>query len=205
MNLTYKIISGFYDLIDVIYFRKDGINPRNAIVDCIPDKKIRVLDICAGTATNSIMIAEKRKKASVVGIDLSKDMLRIANEKIRSLEISNLKVKYADATNISLKDNSVDIILISLVLHELSKELADKILSEAGRILKPDGKVIVLEWEQPTDLLKRVLFLPIHLLEPKGFHNFLHNDKKRYFAEHGYNISTMKHCDYSCVYELVKL
>ena len=204
MNLTYKIISGFYDLIDVIYFRKDVTNPRKAIVNYIPDEKVRVLDICTGTASNSILIAKQKRKAKVLGIDISKDMLRIANEKIQKSGVKNLKAKYADATNTKLGTGSVDIIVISLVLHELSKDLADKILSEAGRILKPDGKVIVLEWEQPTDFLKKVLFLPLLLLEPKGFRKFLHNDKKSYFAEHGFNVKSMKHCDYSCVYELTK-
>jgi len=204
MNQIYKIIAGFYNLIDVIYFRKDGTNPRKAIVNYIPDKKARVLDICTGTASNSIIIAEHRKKASIVGIDISRDMLRIASQKIKSLGLSNLKVKYADATDTKLKDDSVDIIVISLVLHEVSKDLADKILSEAGRILKSDGKILVLEWEQPTDFLQKVLFLPILLLEPNGFCKFLHNDKKKYFAEHGFNIKSMKHCDYTCVYELSK-
>ena len=130
-----------------------------------------MLDICTGTASNSIMIAEHREKASIVGIDISRDMLRIASQK-KKYGTFKFKAKYADATNTGLKDNAVDIIVISLVLHEVSKDLADKILSEAGRVLKHDGKIIVLEWEQPTDFLKQVLFLPILYLNLKAFVSF---------------------------------
>ncbi|WP_454054991.1 hypothetical protein [Clostridium sp. Marseille-Q7071] len=58
MSLTYKLLSSFYDLIDVFYFKEKGINPRKAIIEAIPDLPIDILDMCTGTASNSLLIAE---------------------------------------------------------------------------------------------------------------------------------------------------
>lgn len=58
MSSTYKLLSSFYDLIDVFYFKEKGINPRKAIIEAIPDLSIDILDMCTGTASNSLLIAE---------------------------------------------------------------------------------------------------------------------------------------------------
>jgi ubiquinone/menaquinone biosynthesis C-methylase UbiE len=43
-------------------------------------KREKVLDLCTGTATNALSIARRRPDTKVVGIDLSKDMLRVAKD-----------------------------------------------------------------------------------------------------------------------------
>ena len=74
---AYKILSGFYDLLDIVYFRDDNKNPRKSVLIKVDDND-RVLDLCTGTATCSLSIAKSRPKTKVVGIDQSKDMLRVA-------------------------------------------------------------------------------------------------------------------------------
>lgn len=202
-SIVYKIIAGFYDLLDVIYFRDYKNSPRKEVLESI-DKQDKVLDLCTGTATNAIRISQVLPETRIVGIDISKDMLRVAKEKIQKKRIENVKLYSMDATNTNFKNKSFDKILISLVLHELDEPLADKILKEATRVLKHNGRIIVTEWEPSNSLWRRILFLPIHMLEPKPYHTFIKKDLKEYFGRFGLEIEEEIHCDYSKVLKVKK-
>lgn len=203
--LLYKGLSKLYDLLDVIYFRDKIHNPRTLLMDYIDIKDVMILDICTGTAANAIAIANANKYAKVIGIDISKEMLHIADKKVKKHGLDNIKLYKMDATQTSFKDNTFNVIVISLVLHEVPEELAGKILLEAKRILKPDGKLLVVEWEEPRSLFKKILFYPIRKLEPVGFDNFLKIDMESYFKRFGFIISGIKHCDYTKVIKLEKI
>ncbi|MDD6072094.1 MAG: class I SAM-dependent methyltransferase [Clostridiales bacterium] len=194
----YKIMSGFYDLLDVIYFRDYENSPRKAVLENI-NCEDRVLDLCTGTATNAIRIAQVLPKTKIVGVDISKDMLRVAKGKIRKRHIRNVKLYSMDATNTRFKDKCFDKVLLSLVLHELEEPLADAILKEAKRVLKDDGRIIVTEWEPSHTLWRKILFLPVHLLEPKSYHAFIKKDLEKYFGKFGLEVVEEEHCDYSKV------
>ncbi|BCN30749.1 class I SAM-dependent methyltransferase [Anaeromicropila herbilytica] len=203
--VLYKGMSNIYDLLDVIYFRNKNRSPRTLVNSYINQPNAKILDICTGTASNAIAVASKNSDARIIGIDISKEMLQIADKKIKIQGLNNIKLYNMDATETKFKDNTFDVILISLVLHEISEELAEKILLEAKRILKPDGKLLIIEWEEPQSLLNKTLFFPIRKLEPKGFEQFLKLDMKSYFERFGFKISRMNHADYTKVLCLKKL
>ena len=198
MNWFYRILSKIYDLLDVIYFRDINNSPRKVTLDRINEND-RVLDLCTGTATNAITIARQKKGAKVVGIDLSTNMLKVGKNKIRKNNLKNIKLYQMDATKLKFKDNTFDKILISLVLHEVNDELAGKILKEAKRVLKPDGEIIITEWEPSKSLSKRLLFAPIHFMEPMSYREFIKKDLKVYFSKYGLKINAIVYCDYSKV------
>lgn len=200
--VIYKALSKIYDLLDVIYFRNNKHNPRSILIDYINQNDDMILDICTGTASNAISIANRKKDTRIIGIDISKEMLQIAKKKIQKHGLNNINLYKMNATQTSFKDNTFNVIVISLVLHELPEELANNMLLEAKRILKPDGKLLVLEWEEPQSILKKILFYPIRKLEPKGFEQFLRLDMNSYFERVGFIISEMKHCDYTKVLNL---
>lgn len=202
-QLIYKVISGFYDLLDVIYFRKDESSPRKVVYELIgPNDK--VLDLCTGTATNAINIAKRNAGVKVVGVDLSKDMLTIAKSKVEKANLSNVRIYRMDATKLKFKNEYFDKILLSLVLHEMDEELAAGIISEAFRVLKPDGEIIITEWERSNELLKKIAFSPIEVLEPKPYQSFVVKDLYAYFKEFGLHIVAEYHCDYSKVLRVCK-
>ena len=183
-KLFYKVMSGFYDLLDVIYFRKYETSPRKVVFDTI-GKKDNVLDLCTGTATNAIAIAKKNPNAKIVGVDLSKDMLVVARNKVNKENLANVRLYRMDATQMHFKDESFDKLLLSLVLHETDEELAKKIIKEAMRVMKPDGELVVTEWERSDNFIKKILFIPIEILEPKPYKTFVTKDHKKYFKEFG--------------------
>ena len=203
-KLFYKVMSGFYDLLDVIYFRKYETSPRKVVFDTI-GKKDNVLDLCTGTATNAIAIAKKNPNAKIVGVDLSKDMLVVARNKVNKENLANVRLYRMDATQMNFKDESFDKVLLSLVLHETDEELAKKIIKEAMRVMKPDGELVVTEWERSDNFIKKILFIPIEILEPKPYKIFVTKDHKKYFKEFGLEQVECKHCDYSKVMRLKKM
>ena len=189
-NLFYKLISGVYDLLDVIYFKNYANSPRKAVIEAI-SKNDKILDLCTGTETNAINIAKANPSAEIIGVDLSENMLKVAREKADKADTKNIKLYKMDATKLDFKLNSFDKISLSLILHEMNDELRSKILNEAKRVLKKDGKIIITEWERSTKLSKRLLFMPIHLLEPKPYREFLKKDLYSYFAKYGLKIEKL--------------
>jgi demethylmenaquinone methyltransferase/2-methoxy-6-polyprenyl-1,4-benzoquinol methylase len=204
MKPNYKFVSAVYDLLDVMYFNRNDKSPRTAMLNAVPDTPIRVLDICAGTCSNSILIARKRKNAKIIALDLSVDMLKIARNKIRQKGLRNIKTFVADACNTGLPDSSFDVILLSLVLHEIGEDMRVAMLNEARRLLNDNGRIIVIEWAQPTNIIQMILFAPIKSLEPKGFKEFLRRDLSVYFKKMGLDVTDTVACDYTKVIRLAK-
>ena len=199
----YRIIAKVYDLLDVTYFRDYDRSPRKAVLEKIGDKDA-VLDLCCGTATNAINIAKAKQSAEVTGIDLSDKMLDIGKAKVKKENLSNVTLRQMDATALEFRNGAFDEVLISLVLHELDETLAGRLLFEAKRVLKDDGRIVVTEWEAPEKKTRRLLFAPIALLEPKPYKRFIRKDMYSLFASFGLTVDEYIHCDYSRVLVLSK-
>lgn len=110
-----------------------------------------------------------------------------------------------DATALSFKDGTFDKVSMALILHEMDDDMAKRLILEAKRVLKEDGQIIVTEWEPEKSLLRKLLFLPIHLLEPKTYYEFIKKDMNKYFEEFGLRIVKRVACDYTKVMVLEKL
>lgn len=203
LEYFYKLIAKVYDLLDVIYFKNYEKGPRKVVLESISEQD-KILDLCTGTATSAINIAKVKTSVEIVGIDLSSNMLKVAENKVKKAGIRNVKLYQMDATQLSFKSNFFDKILISLVLHELDDELAAKIIREAKRVLKDNGEIIVTEWELSQQFSKRILFTPLHYLEPKSYRKFIKKDLYLYFEKFGLKIQQYKHCDYTKVLVLKK-
>jgi len=203
-KIVYQFNAKAYDLLELTYFRKKASSPRNAVISILGNKPLKILDMCTGTGTNAIAIAKTNRNAEVTGIDISKEMLTMARQKLEKDSTANVKVYEMDAANMRFSKDAFDIVLISLVLHELSDDLAAKMISEAKRVLKPNGKLIVVEWEEPDNRLAKLAFYAIKKMEHKGFEDFLELDMYDYFEKHGFQITQIKHCDYSKVITLIK-
>jgi ubiquinone/menaquinone biosynthesis C-methylase UbiE len=191
-------------MLDVLYFPRENHSPRNALVKLIPNSSVAVLDLCAGTCANSISIAKNRPKAKITALDLSPEMLKIAKKKFQKQGIKNIKTLIGDASCTKLPEKSFDVILLSLVLHEINVDLRKAILAEIRRLLTDNGRVVVIEWEQPVNLFQRIMFTSIKQFEPKGFKQFLRQDLTAYFQNLGFSVTEKIKCDYTKVFLLSK-
>ena len=208
----YKLVSPGYDILDKTFFkdngRKNGRNPREVLSELIPDEKVMVLDMCCGTGSNGIGVAMKKPSVTVVGLDRSKSMLKKARQKVQELGLSNVKLICRDATDTGLKDEMFDYIIIGLVLHECDSNLWKSILSEVYRLLKKDGRLIILDWERQTVLSDKLKFAPMYITEnivtPKYFKEYYYSDKEAFFSRYGFEAETNVRCKYTFVMTLKK-
>jgi len=111
-----------------------------------------ILDCATGTGDLALEFKEKVGDSGyVLGTDFCEEMIEHAPEKAAS---NNLDVDFevADAMNLPYKDNRFDIASIAFGIRNVDDPV--KALKEMGRVVKPGGRVVVLEFGQPKGLLK---------------------------------------------------
>jgi demethylmenaquinone methyltransferase/2-methoxy-6-polyprenyl-1,4-benzoquinol methylase len=118
---------------------------REKLADILANKNAVVLDVACGTGDLSLEL-QKHAKARVIGTDFCRPMLTIANEKTAKLDLPVPYVE-ADAMQLSFADESFDAVTIAFGLRNLSN--FEDGLCELRRILKPGGKLVVLEFSAP--------------------------------------------------------
>jgi SAM-dependent methyltransferase len=113
----------------------------------------RVLDVGCGTGTCAILAAyDVGKTGEVVGIDPSLSLLQYARKKaarefLNNEDAGRLRFEAGLAENISEKDNSFDVVVSTFTLHHLpGDDLQRKALAEMKRVLKPSGKLLVVDF-----------------------------------------------------------
>jgi demethylmenaquinone methyltransferase/2-methoxy-6-polyprenyl-1,4-benzoquinol methylase len=152
-------------MFDNIAFRYDFLNQilslgihhrwrKRSVKYFIHDKPDMVLDIATGTGDFAIA-ALKANPKKVIGVDISEGMLKYGKEKIikRGLE-HRIELKKGDAENLDFADNSIDVITVGFGVRNY--ENLEKGLTNMFRVLKPGGKLVVLEFSKPTGFFRHI-------------------------------------------------
>jgi ubiquinone/menaquinone biosynthesis C-methylase UbiE len=107
-----------------------------------------VADIGAGTGYFAIPFARAvEPSGSVLAVDFQPGMLAIVREKLNSPEAPrNIRLLEGSAEDTGVPDFACDLVLLANIWHELDDHAA--VLREAARILKSDGSIAVLDWQQ---------------------------------------------------------
>lgn len=116
--------------------------------------KIDIVDLGAGEGVLAQLLA--RRANSVICIDNSAAMVKVGTELAREHGFDNLTYKLGDIEEVPLPDNSTDLALLSQALHHAGKP--EKALAEAWRILRPGGRLVVLDLNQHTFEKARELY-----------------------------------------------
>jgi ubiquinone/menaquinone biosynthesis C-methylase UbiE len=141
-SLTYhEKVAESWDDIRAEYF---GLRVRNRALAGLIPPNWTVADIGCGTGFLLFALAPLVKKA--IGIDNSNEMLRVARRKAREMDISNVDFIKAEMHDIPLKDKTLDGLTASMVLHHAPDPV--EVAREWGRIVKPGGKVSIVELEK---------------------------------------------------------
>ncbi len=118
------------------------IQPPSELIEKLAIKPTDVVvDFGCGPGYYTIELAKKAK--TVVAVDLSPEMLKKAQRKAEKAGVGNIQFLQSNGTNIQLGNGSVDLVLLVTVYHEVGEN--EVVLKEFGRILKPDGKLVVVE------------------------------------------------------------
>lgn len=142
-------ISHRYDFLN--HFLSLGIDKlwrKKAIKLLAKAKPQSILDIATGTGDFAFEAFNGIKPQKLVGVDISEGMLSKARIKAkdRNLE-AHISFSYGDSENLQFEDNSFDAAIVAFGVRNF--ENLDKGLSEIFRVLKPGGRIVVLEFSKP--------------------------------------------------------
>lgn len=140
----------------------------------------KVLDLAGGTGDLAAKFSRiVGDKGQVVLADINNAMLTVGREKLRNLGIvSNVDYVQANAEALPFPDNSFDLITIAFGLRNVTDK--DKALASMYRVLKPGGRLLVLEFSKPqSEMLSKAYDLySFHLLPKMG--KLVANDSESY-------------------------
>jgi ubiquinone/menaquinone biosynthesis C-methylase UbiE len=127
-----------------------------------------VLDLGCGTGTFTVQLAEADPSVQVLGVDGDEAVLALAGQKASRFG-ERVRFSKGLADSLPIEHAAVDVVISSLLLHHLSPAAKLEALSEARRVLRPKGRLVIADWGQPQDPLTRAGFFALRLLD--GFQN----------------------------------
>jgi demethylmenaquinone methyltransferase / 2-methoxy-6-polyprenyl-1,4-benzoquinol methylase len=125
-----------------VRWRKKAIQQLKAL------QPTKILDVATGTADVAIMASAILKPEKIIGIDISDGMLEIGRKKVEKAGLKGIiELLNGDSETINFEDNSFDAVTVAFGVRNFQH--LEKGLSEILRVLKPGGKLVVLEFSRP--------------------------------------------------------
>lgn len=163
LKAYYGTIHGSYDRVNRVFtFGRDAAWRRKAAAACLGDRPSRILDLCTGTGDLLLEIAGQADyPVELTGYDFSPSMLELAREKIRAAgsggPAHSVKFVEGEVAAMPFLDHAFDAIGITFGIRNLLYENSDAgtHLSEIHRVLRPGGRLVILESSRPGSFLWR--------------------------------------------------
>jgi len=148
-----------YDLVNRIFtLRLDERWRKRAAQECLKNEPEKILDLCTGTGDLALHLAKiSDSKTKITGVDFSQTMLEVAEKKKAKLAVKNVDFVFGDAAKLPFQNQSFDVVGISFAFRNLTFRNPDTplFLSEIVRVLKKNGKFIIVESSIPGNRLWR--------------------------------------------------
>lgn len=107
------------------------------------------LDVCCGTGDLALELGERVLPGGhVIGSDFSEPMLDLAREKAGELGATGVRFEWADALNLPYDSDRFDAVTVGFGVRNLAD--LDAGLAEMRRVLRPGGRLVILEITQPA-------------------------------------------------------
>jgi len=127
----------------------DRLWRRKAIKTLQPHHPQCIMDVATGTGDFAILAAEKLKPASLIGVDISEGMMEVGRKKVSEAGLEKvISFKREDCTALSFEDNKFDAVTVAFGIRNFDG--LDKGLQEMQRVLRPGGRLVILELSTPT-------------------------------------------------------
>jgi demethylmenaquinone methyltransferase/2-methoxy-6-polyprenyl-1,4-benzoquinol methylase len=163
-----------------------------------------MLDVATGTADVALMAADILKPDRIVGIDISEGMLELGRKKVREAGLEpTIELRNGDSESIGFEDASFDAATVAFGVRNFADLM--KGLTEIRRVLRPGGRLVVLEFSKPNAFgLRRLYNFYTGTLAPglgglfsknREAYRYLH-DSVQAFPEGGDFLKVLSDCGY---------
>lgn len=164
-----RFLSGGID----IWWRKKAIGKLKSIQPQF------ILDVATGTGDVALMTYDILKPKKIIGIDISNGMLDLGRKKIAAKGLNDIiELRTGDSEHIQFADNYFDAITVAFGVRNFENLL--KGLKEMLRVLKPGGKLVVLEFSKPKKGFFKIIYQFYLSKMAPGVVQMFSSDKKAY-------------------------
>lgn len=143
-------VAGRYDLLNSLMSAGMHHRWRERAADvAAPAPGASILDVCCGTGDLAFELAGRiSPSGNVIGCDFSEPMLDLAREKAKRRGVDGVRFEWADALSLPYAEGRFDTATVGFGLRNFADW--DKGLREMTRVLRPGGKLVILEFTKPT-------------------------------------------------------
>ncbi len=154
-------IAPTYDLVNRSLSMGQDILWRGRLSKRVPAvNNLHVLDLATGTGDQLLSVINERPEAVIeaVGLDLSEGMLEVGRKKMEARGLGSLvKLMHGDASKLPFEDRSFDAVTMSFGIRNVDNVPAT--LAEIHRVLKPEGRALIMEFSLPRQRAMRGMYL----------------------------------------------
>jgi ubiquinone/menaquinone biosynthesis C-methylase UbiE len=132
-----------------------------------------VADLGAGTGHYSLAAGEIVSRGKVYAVELQKDFLATIKNKVTEARLNNVEIIWGNVEKLGgtkIGDSIVDVVIASNILFQIEDK--EKFIEEIKRILKPKGRVLLIDWSELSIMGKTPILSKdkaFNLFEQKGF------------------------------------
>jgi demethylmenaquinone methyltransferase/2-methoxy-6-polyprenyl-1,4-benzoquinol methylase len=178
--LRFDRIAFRYDFLN--HFLSCGIDMiwrKKAIKELAVLKPGRVLDVATGTGDMALLLHRFLRSKKIVGIDISEGMLRLGIQKVEKQKLNDvITLQKGDVEAINFGNDSFDAITSAFGVRNF--EHLEQGLKEMLRVMRPGGKLVVLEFSKPRKkFFKGFYQFYMNVIAPKAG-NWLSKNKEAY-------------------------
>ncbi|HEY5982067.1 MAG TPA: class I SAM-dependent methyltransferase [Anaerolineales bacterium] len=175
-NDSYRDVAGIYDRLF------DSMNKGLRLVGIHmfrPAKGMSILDV--GCGTGAYLDLYRRYQCHLYGLDASPSMLEVARRRLADAA----QLERGDATRLPYESDKFDLVISMLTLHEMSPETRAAVMGEIKRVLKRDGRILLIDFHPgPYQPLQGWISRAIILLSEVAA-GWKHFSNQQHFVSHG--------------------
>ncbi len=159
---NYDFLTPLYDFIlEVLGY---GYSQRIKVVKLLDlNDDEYLLDLGSGTGSFLLVAKKKHPKTKMAGIDIDPKVLELARKKFQKERV-DVELIEASANKLPFKDKTFDVVVSSLIFHHLPTEVKKEVLKEVYRVLKPNGRFLLVDFGKDDGTIFKLWNILSHLL-----------------------------------------